>query len=85
MRKLNISHKALMIFEASYIYCTRHHLKYETFIDDVYMTENFDSSDNSEFNKIGKDLRSYRHSPSYKLTEITDQEYETCIDYFGEK
>jgi hypothetical protein len=44
------------------------------------MTESFGSS---EFDNICKDLRMYRHFDSYKLIEITD-EYEICIDEFGE-
>jgi hypothetical protein len=42
-----------MIIEASYIYCKRHNLDYETFIDNVFMTERFqDSSEGSEFDNI---------------------------------
>jgi hypothetical protein len=53
MRKLKRSHKNLMIIEASYIYCKRHNLDYETFIDNVFMTERFqDSSEGSEFDNI---------------------------------
>lgn len=55
MRKIKTSHKNLMIIEASYVYCKRHNLDYETFIDDVFMTEQFDSSEESEFDNICKD------------------------------
>jgi hypothetical protein len=84
MRKLKRSHKNLMIIEASYIYCKRHNLDYETFIDDVFMTEQFNTSEGSEFDNICKDLRFYRYFDSYKLIEITDDEYEMCVDKFGE-
>ena len=50
MRKLKRSHKNLFILEAGYIYCKRHNLNYETFIDDVFMTEEFHSDEESEFN-----------------------------------
>ena len=74
-----------MIIEASYIYCKRHNLDYETFIDNVFMTERFqDSSEGSEFDNICKDLRCYKYFDSYKLIEITDGEYEMCVDKFGE-
>ena len=84
MRKLKRSHKNLMIIEASYIYCKRHNLDYETFIDKILMTESFDSSEGSEFDNMCKDLRMYRHFNSHKLIEITDDEYEMCINEFGQ-
>jgi len=84
MRKLKRSHKNLMIIEASFIYCKRHNLNQETFIDDVFMSENFDSGENGEFDKICKDLRYYKYSTSHRLIEITDIEYEMCVDEFGE-
>jgi hypothetical protein len=84
MRKLKRSHKNLMIIEASYIYCNRHNLEYETFIDDVFMCEGFECGEGSEFDNICKDLRCYKYFDSHKLIEITDDEYEMCIDKFGE-
>jgi hypothetical protein len=84
MRKLKRSHKNLMIIETSYIYCKRHNLDYETFIDDVFMTEQFNTSEVGEFDNICKDLRFYRYFDSHKLIEITDDEYEMCVDKFGE-
>jgi hypothetical protein len=84
MRKLKRSHKNLMTIEAGYIYCKRHNLNYETFIDDVFMTEQFDCGEGSEFDNICKDLRCYKYFDSHKLIEITDDEYEMCIDKFGE-
>jgi hypothetical protein len=48
MRKLKRSHKNLFILEAGYIYCKRHKLDYDTFIDNVFMTEQFDSSEGCE-------------------------------------
>ena len=85
MKKLKISHKALMIIEASFIYCNRHNLNYDNFIDDVFMTEEFDSSENSEFDNICNDLRHYRQSDTYKLKEISIQEYDACVDRFNNK
>ncbi len=73
-----------MVLEAGYIYCKRHNLDYECFIDDVFMSEQFDSSEGSEFDNICKDLRCYKYFDSYRLIEITDDEYEVCIDKFGE-
>jgi hypothetical protein len=73
-----------MILEASYVYCKRHELDYETFIDDVFMTCEFNSDEGSEFDNICKDLRCYRYLDSHVLIEITENEYEMCIDKFGE-
>ena len=84
MRKLKRSHKNLMVLEAAYIYCKRHELNYETFIDDVFLTEGFHSGKESEFNNICSDLRCYRYFDSYELIEITYDEYEMCVDKFGE-
>jgi hypothetical protein len=84
MRKLKRSHKNLMILEAGYIYCKRHNLNYETFIDEVFMTEEFHSDEESEFNRICVDLRYYKYLDSYKLIEITEDEYEICVDKFVE-
>jgi len=84
MRKIKTSHKNLMIIEASYIYCKRHNLNYNTFIDDVFMTEGFDSDENSEFDDMCKDLRMYRRIKDYKLKTLTIIEYELCVDKYGE-
>jgi len=73
-----------MIIEAGYVYSKRHGLNYETFIDDIFMTEQFESGEGSEFDNICKDLRFYRYFDSHKLIEITDDEYEMCVDKFGE-
>jgi len=81
MKRLRRSHKNLMIIEAGFIYCKRHNLIQETFIDDVFMTES--SLDDVEFNNICKDLLCYKYYDSYKLIEITDIEYEMCVDKFG--
>jgi hypothetical protein len=84
MRKLKRSHKNLMVIEAGCVYCKRHGLDYETFFDDVFMSYEFDSREGSEFDNICKDLRFYRYLDSYTLVEITEDEYEMCIDKFGE-
>ena len=78
MRILKRNHKNLMIYEAGYIYCKRHELNYETFFDDVFLTEEFHSDEESEFNNICKDLRYYKYFDWYKLIEITDAEYESA-------
>ena len=86
MRKLKRNHKNLYILEAGYIYCKRRNIEYndDQFIDEIFMTDGFNSSEGSEFDNICKDLRCYRYLDSYKLIEITDDEYEMCIDEFGE-
>ena len=86
MRKLKRDYKKLMILEAGYIYCKRRGIEYsdDKFIDEILMTEQFDSIEASEFDNICKDLRCYKYLDSYKLIEITDDEYEMCIDEFGE-
>jgi hypothetical protein len=48
------------------------------------MSYEFDSKEGSEFDNICKDLRYYRYFDSYTLVEITEDEYEMCIDKFGE-
>ena len=84
MRKLKTNPKNLMICEAGYIYCKRHELNYETFIDDVFLTDESLTDEQSEFDNICKDLRCYRYYDWYKLIEITDAEYGMCVDKFGE-
>jgi hypothetical protein len=73
-----------MVIESGYVYCKRHGLDYETFFDDVFMSYEFDSREGTEFDNICKDLRYYRYFDSYTLVEITEDEYEMCIDKFGE-
>ena len=48
------------------------------------MTQQFNCSNGSEFDNICKDLRCYKYFYSYKLIEITDDEYEMCVNKFGE-
>jgi len=86
MRKLKRAHKNLYTLEAGFIYCKRRGIEYsdDKFLDELFMTEGFDSSEGSEFDKICKDLRFYRHFPSHELAEISNDEYEMCIDEFGE-
>lgn len=85
MRKLKRGHKNLYILEAGFIYCKRRGVEYndDEFIKEVFMKEDFDCEEGSEFDNICKDLRHYRHNISYELKEITDEEYEMCIDEFG--
>ena len=80
MRKLKQSYKNLMLLEAGYLYCIRHKFNYEKF-DDLFLSEEFQSN---EFDNICKDLRCYRCFKSYVLNEITEDEYEMCVDKFGE-
>lgn len=63
---------------------TIHPYNDDKFIDDIFMTEGFDSGQGSEFDNICKDLRCYKYFDSHKLIEITEDEYEMCIDEFGE-
>lgn len=86
MRKLKRTHKNLYILEAGYIYCKRKGIEYtdDKFVDEIFMTEEFNCSESSEFDNICKDLRCYRYYDSYKLIEITEDEYEMCVDEFGE-
>lgn len=83
-RLIKISYKGLMIFEAGYVYCKRHNLNYDTFIDDVFLKETFNCSVNSEFDNICKDLRHFRRG-QHKLVELTEEEYEDCVEVFGEQ
>lgn len=81
---LKRTHKSLFWIEACYIYCKRHNIDYDTFIDnDLFLSDDFDCSENSEFDRICKDLRCYRYFESHKLIEITDDEYDMCVDKFG--
>ncbi len=48
------------------------------------MTEDFDSHEGSEFDNICKDLRCYKYHESYNLIEITNNEYDMCVDKFGD-
>ena len=82
-RKLKRTHKGLMICEAGFIYCIRHNIEYETFINDVFMADKIDCEEGSEFDNICKDLRYFRHT-DYVLKEITESEYELCVDKFGQ-
>lgn len=86
MRKIKRTHKNLMLLESGFIWCLRRNIEYNTdnFIENYFLTDDFDSSDNSEFDNICKDLRSYRYNEKYKPKTITDDEYEKCIDKFGE-
>jgi len=87
MKILKISHKAIMIFEASYIYCKRHNIDLDpdTFITDVYVPSDNKDMD-KEIDDICKDLRSFRRSSfDYELRHITVDEYEMCYDYFNKR
>jgi len=83
-RILKKTHKNLMIIEASFIYCKRHGLDEENFIEDTFMTDDFSKSEEIEFDKICNDLRGFRGClGNYELREISVEEYELCVDKFG--
>lgn len=84
-RILKSNHKNLMIIEAGFIYCKRHDLNEETFIENEFMSEMFDSHEGGEFDNICKDLLWFRYNPKYELIEISVEEYELCVDKFGEQ
>lgn len=79
--KLKRSHKNLCLLEAGYIYCKRRGIEYDDdkFVDEIFMSKDFQSNENSEYDNICKDLRFYKYFDSYKLIEITDEEYEMCV------
>jgi hypothetical protein len=83
MRKLKREHKNLYILEAGYIYCKRNGIEYsdDSFIDNIFLKEDFDHD--GEFDDMCSDLRCYRHYKNYTLKNITEEEYEMCIDEFG--
>jgi len=74
-------HKNLYILEACYIYCKRYGLNYETFMDEIFFSEDFNTNEGSEFDKINKDLMCYGRTRDF-LIEITSDEYKMCIDKF---
>jgi hypothetical protein len=82
---LKRQHKNLFIFEAGYIWCKRRGIEYtdDGFIDDIFMAGDFECMSGSEFDNICKDLRSFRHFDSYNLIEISEKEYEDCVDFFN--
>lgn len=85
-RVLSRTRKALFILEAGFIYCKRRGIEYSDniFIHGIFLSDEFNNSQSDEFEKICKDLRSYRYFKSYDLIEITEDEYENCVDEFGE-
>lgn len=85
MKKLKRTHKNLMFLEAGFVWCLRRGIEYndDTFTDEYFLTEDFDSSEGSEYDNLCKDLRMYRHKLSYNPITITDEEYELCINEFG--
>jgi hypothetical protein len=82
-KKLKLDYKALMIDEAGFIYSLRHGLNNETFFDEVFMTEEFDCEMDSEFDNICIDLRLNTVLDNYTSKEITQVEYDLCVDRFG--
>jgi hypothetical protein len=85
MKRLKRTHKNLMTLEAGFVWCLRKGIEYNDvkFIDEYFLTEDFDSSEGSEYDNLSKDLRMYRHNDSYVPITITDEEYELCVNEFG--
>jgi hypothetical protein len=84
-RLLKRVHKHLHIYEAAFVYITRHKLNMseDYFIDNILMSDNFSSNSMQEFDNLAKDLLCYRTYDSYKLIELTIDEYESAVDKFG--
>ena len=87
MKKLKRTYKNLMFLEAGFVWCLRRGIEYndDTFTDKYFLTEDFDSSEGSEYDNLCKDLRWYRHKKTYEPKTITDEEYDLCVDEFGSK
>ena len=86
VRVLKHTRKNLMLLEAGFIWCLRRGIEYsdDTFIDDYFMSDDFQSDLSDEFDNICTDLRRFRFCyKNYDLKEITVEEYEKCIDEFG--
>lgn len=84
MRKLKLSHKNLMIIEASFIYCKRYNLNFDNFIDYNHFMDLCEDK-SKELDDLATDLRCYRYFESHKLITLTVEEYELCVDEFGEQ
>jgi hypothetical protein len=78
---LKSTHKNLMLDEAFYIYCLRHNLNYDD--ESLFEEYVFNYKYDDEIDRITIDLRCYLRFNSYKLKEITEEEYEKCILKFG--
>lgn len=83
-RILKRTYKSLFLIEAYYIYCIRYNIEFcFDGVESIFMLE---GDKKKEFDSIIEDLRHYRNGTyEYKLTEITEDEYELCIDKFGER
>jgi hypothetical protein len=83
-KRLKRSHKNLFLLEAGFIFCKRRGIKYsdETFAE-FFLSPDFKDKEDSEYDNICKDLRMYRYFDNYELKEITQEEYEACIEEFG--
>jgi len=66
-----------MLIEGIYVYSFRHNLVFEEMVD------NSDNVDWEELEKICKDLRFYKYVDSYELKNVTDVEYDNCLNYFN--
>jgi hypothetical protein len=77
MRILKKGHKNLFILEAIYILSLRNNVEYnDKYIDEVWMDESI------SFDNMCNDLRLFRRN-SHELKYISENEYESCCDYFG--
>ena len=78
MKILKKDYKGLMIIEAEFIYSKRHNINNKLFIGDVFLSDGFD-----EIDDICSDLRFHRVIANYTLKTITDEEYDMCVEKFG--
>ena len=72
-----------MIHEAGYIYSLRHGIDFSRFTEDYFLQPDFPCDQGSEFDNICQDLRKYRYFDWYELHEISEEEYQLCLDKFG--
>lgn len=70
------------LLETSYIYCNRHQLDFETFIEDVFISNVFNNGVNDEFECIYQELQNIATIPNYQLKYITEVEYYKCVVNF---
>jgi hypothetical protein len=85
MKRLRRGHKSLFVLEAGYVWCLRRGIEYsdDSFMDEHFLTGDFDCEEGSEYDRIIDDLRAFRYIKGYELREITVEEYESCIEEFG--
>lgn len=85
MKRLKKTHKNLMFIESEYLYCLRHKIETSEIFEELFLSDNFDCGEGSEYDNICKDLRFFRRIDGYELKEISVEEYELCITKFGKE